>query len=35
MGTLGLFKNSTDFENFKPGETIFEAGSPATSMYVV
>ena len=35
METLSLFKNSTDFEEFKTGETIFEAGSPATSMYVV
>ena len=35
METLSLFKNSTDYQSFSAGETIFEAGSPATSMYVV
>lgn len=35
METISLFQNSTDFETYKPGDTIFEQGSPADKMYVV
>lgn len=33
--TIGLFRNSTDFESFPAGKVIFEEGDPGEQMYAV
>jgi len=35
MDTFSLFKNSSDYKNFSPGETIFSAGSEPDALYVI
>ncbi|MGH8119723.1 MAG: Crp/Fnr family transcriptional regulator [Gammaproteobacteria bacterium] len=35
MNTLDLFKDDTEFTEFRAGETIFREGEPGDSMYVV
>jgi len=35
MAILGLFQNTGDFENFSPGQVIFNRGDAGTFMYVV
>ena len=35
MNTLDLFKDETDFKEFKAGETIFREGEPGDNLYVV
>jgi CRP-like cAMP-binding protein len=33
--TLDLFRNETEGEAFRAGQTIFSAGEPGTAMYVI
>ena len=35
METTSLFKNSSVYETYQPGEIIFEQGDAAENMYVV
>ena len=35
MGKINLFSNSTDYESFKQGDVIFNAGDAGELAYVV
>ena len=35
MNTLDLFHKTTDFDEFRAGQVIFEAGKPGDTMYVI
>ncbi|MEI6083855.1 MAG: cyclic nucleotide-binding domain-containing protein [Verrucomicrobiota bacterium] len=35
MRTTTLFRNSTEFQTFHPGDIVFKAGDPGDCMYVI